>query len=257
MADDDVQYEFKSVKAIRGTEARTIAKWEKSGWELDSRTPGALRTDLSFRRVKKKMPKAVLVAVIAFALVVVGVIIAGIVSERDDGSKPTAASSNMPAPSATPSKKPSESPIPTPSATASSAAPSQPVPAGPLTKENNADVAALLSVDDYCADGIRDFAEKYEGQSVQFDGVITDMASHADYSTRYDILISAGDKVNAVVGPVFKFESVNTTSDLHWTGSNVPDSVGKGSKLRFTAQVDHYSASQCIFFLDPASTEGR
>ena len=31
MADDDVQYESKDVRAIRGTEARTIAKWQKDG----------------------------------------------------------------------------------------------------------------------------------------------------------------------------------------------------------------------------------
>jgi hypothetical protein len=51
---DEVQYEFMSARALRGTEARTIAKWEKDGWELDTQSPGTLRTELTFRRVKPK-----------------------------------------------------------------------------------------------------------------------------------------------------------------------------------------------------------
>ena len=51
---DDAQYEFKSVRAIRGTEARTIEKWKKDGWEVDTRSQGTLRTEMTFRRVKPK-----------------------------------------------------------------------------------------------------------------------------------------------------------------------------------------------------------
>ena len=29
---DDTQYEYTSVQALRGTEAKAIAKWEKDGW---------------------------------------------------------------------------------------------------------------------------------------------------------------------------------------------------------------------------------
>ncbi|MGY1632212.1 hypothetical protein ACI784_10970 [Geodermatophilus sp. SYSU D01186] len=53
-AGDDVQYEYMSARALRGTEARTIAKWLKDGWELDTQTPGTLRTEITFRRVKPK-----------------------------------------------------------------------------------------------------------------------------------------------------------------------------------------------------------
>lgn len=54
MADDDVQYEFESVRTIRGREASTIAKWRDDGWELDAQNQGTLRTELTFRRVKPK-----------------------------------------------------------------------------------------------------------------------------------------------------------------------------------------------------------
>lgn len=51
---EDVQYEHHDVRAIRGTEASNIAKWEKDGWELVNQSAGLLWTDLTFRRLKPK-----------------------------------------------------------------------------------------------------------------------------------------------------------------------------------------------------------
>src|SRR5688572_5956798 len=51
---DGAQYEFKAVRAIRGTEARTVAKWKKAGWEVATRSPGVLRTEMTFRRAQPK-----------------------------------------------------------------------------------------------------------------------------------------------------------------------------------------------------------
>jgi hypothetical protein len=110
---------------------------------------------------------------------------------------------------------------------------------------------------DYCDESSGAFAAKYEGQSIRFDGVITDLASHEGAATRYDILISPGKKVETTVGPAFKYEDVNISSDLGWTGSNAPESVGTGSRLGFTAEVGEYDSDQCIFFLDPVATETR
>ena len=56
MADGDAQYEFKDVRAIRGTEGRAIAKWQKDGWEFVSQRQGTLRTEMTFRRVKPTVP---------------------------------------------------------------------------------------------------------------------------------------------------------------------------------------------------------
>jgi hypothetical protein len=62
---DGVRYEFTSAQAIRGNVSRTIAKWQEAGWELDSQRQGALRTELTFRRVKPKGPWQQLLAFIA------------------------------------------------------------------------------------------------------------------------------------------------------------------------------------------------
>ena len=49
---DELQYEFKSVQALRGRARSAKAKWQAQGWELVSEDGGALRTELHFRRVK-------------------------------------------------------------------------------------------------------------------------------------------------------------------------------------------------------------
>jgi hypothetical protein len=52
----DVKYEMKSVKTVRGMEARTRAKLEKEGWEVVSQTQGTVRTEVTFRRPKPEIP---------------------------------------------------------------------------------------------------------------------------------------------------------------------------------------------------------
>jgi hypothetical protein len=64
-ADDNVQYEFKSVQALRGRGSRAKAKWQDQGWEFVSENRGTLRTELNFRRVKPKTFGAYLLSIIA------------------------------------------------------------------------------------------------------------------------------------------------------------------------------------------------
>lgn len=105
MADVEVRYENKTVTTVRGMELRSIAKWEKEGWEFVSQTPAKLlRTTLTFRRPKKQISKWVWVAGAAAAVVLgIGVTIAAI-QGGSDGIKPAASSPTV---SATPSVEPS------------------------------------------------------------------------------------------------------------------------------------------------------
>ncbi len=104
MADDDVQYEFKSVQALRGRESSTKAKWQNQGWEFVSENRGTLRTELNFRRVKPKtfgayflgfvaafrrlQPKAQLVLAGSGALILVAGIIGIAVATQSGGDTP-------------------------------------------------------------------------------------------------------------------------------------------------------------------------
>lgn len=254
MVDEGVQYEFKSVKTVRGTEARSIAKWKNDGWELVDQTTATLHTTLNFRRVKPKVPWIPIAAAAgAFAVLLA---LAGIVSAfqgEDDGkvtasetaATATAEPSEAPSPKPSPSRKPSPSPKPSPSAEEN------------LTPENNAEFAALLKTTQSCDERLEPFAAKYKGRNVEFDASIQLLENHGSRKTRYDFLIAPGDEgANSTVGPNLKFEDINIT-DLHLTGENIPDSLKVGDLLRVVARIKEYNPVQCLFFLDPVSTRIR
>ncbi|MBQ1010306.1 DUF4839 domain-containing protein [Micromonospora sp. M51] len=130
-------------------------------------------------------------------------------------------------------------------------------PEGVLTVENNEDFAALLAaVED--RDLFKEFAAKYQGRTIEFDGTIAAMNHHGEFKTRYDILVFAGDRIESgATGPNFQFNDVNITSDLRLTGSNIPDIIGVGQKLRIAAEVEGYAEDTDLFLLDPVSSQVR
>lgn len=250
MADDGRQYETKSVRTIRGTEAKAIAKWQNAGWELDTQNQGTLWTEITFRRIKPKMPWRLLAAV---GLVLAIVVIVGATQGGDGTSEP-----NTTAPAATVQSEPlSEDPEEIdPGESKDEESLTVKNEEEPLTVENNKDLATLLASDeDY--DLSSAFAAKYPGRTIEFQGNIADIMNHGDYETRYDMLILAGDySTTSSTGPYFQFRDVNTV-DLHLTGSKVPDSVAKGDNLDITARVGDFNPNNGLFFLDPVSTEVR
>lgn len=152
---------------------------------------------------------------------------------------------------------------PSESATATDASPISPEPSASqdageksLTVANNKDLAALLATGDPSALG-KEFVEKYEGRTIEFDGHIAHMMNHGTYKTRYDILVYAGDFNEASRGPSFRFTDVNIVSDLNLTGSNIPDTIGEGDNLHIVAKVAGYNTGGDLLLLDPISTEMR
>ncbi|MFU8873236.1 DUF4839 domain-containing protein [Micromonospora sp. SL4-19] len=174
------------------------------------------------------------------------IITIGAINERNAPTPPAATTTETPA-----AQEPVEA------ASSPTPASAEPKAEAVLTVENNKDLAALLAaVEDY--DLFQEFAVKYEGRTIKFDGIIGAMNHHGDYKTRYDILVLAGDSTGAgATGPNFQFRDVNITSDLRLTGSNIPDTIGVGQKLRITAEVERYAGNQVLFLLDPVSTEVR
>ena len=111
MADDDVQYESKDVRAIRGTEARTIAKWQKDGWELVTQSQGPLlQTKLTFRRPKPKTPWRLLAVLGGFVLLlIIFAVIMGAIQGGGSSPEPTTSPTEG---AVAPSEQPSEEPTP-------------------------------------------------------------------------------------------------------------------------------------------------
>ncbi|WP_104524064.1 hypothetical protein [Blastococcus atacamensis] len=130
MVDDGVRYELKTVKALRGTEGRSTAKWQKEGWELVDKSTGTLHTTLNFRKPKPPLPVRQIVIGAAAALVLAGIIGVGALLEGDGDGKD------------------SRSADPTPVATEQPGSPSAPVateqPGSPSAQITNITVDELL-----------------------------------------------------------------------------------------------------------------
>lgn len=260
---DDIKYEYKSVQAVRGLEDRSIAKAQKEGgWEYFDQTQGTLRTTLKFRRAKTQtflskawsafrglapVKQRVVAAGMAILLLLAAVGI-GTAAALDKGA--TNAENSTP----TSTESPAVNEKPTPSPTPTSSEETDQV----ITAKNNKDFAALLAATDYCDPTMAQFAAKYQGHKIEFDGSITNMQPHENYKTRYDILVGPGDAgPKTTAGPAFKYDNVNVF-DLKFAGKSVPSYVAEGEKFRFTAEVGEYNANKgCLFFLTPVSTAVR
>ncbi|MFL0389952.1 DUF4839 domain-containing protein [Curtobacterium sp. 179-B 9B NHS] len=244
MSDQGNKYETRTVKCVRGMESRTATRWEQDGWEVVSQEQGKLQSTLVIRRPVRTMSRRALAIGGGVAAALVVVIVLGATGvfgddDRDDDvvADPTAVkTSAVSAPAVSP--------------TASSA------PAV-VTAENTPAFAALLQLTDQCDPSIGAFAEQYAGRTVSFDGSIGTMNNHGSYTTRYDILVGAGDySATTSRGPAFQFQDVNTTFDMHYRG-DAPDTIGTGTNLGVTAEVGEYSSQQCLLRLTPVATTVR
>lgn len=247
MTTEEPQYEVTEVKAIRGTEAKTITNKQQDGWELVTQEQGRLRTTLTFRRPKPKTPWRLWAALGGVGVVLAAIITIGVLQEDSNDTSTTEAAT------ASSTELPSLEPAPEPEA---KPAASEAVEI--LTVDNNADLARILHEPDYCGQPVVDFATEYAGRTIAFDGHIAAMNNHGDYDTRYDILIGPRDFDETYVrGPAFQFRDVNIVSDLQLTGPNIPDTLGVKDTLRITAVVEEFEENTCLLLLDPVTTEIR
>lgn len=124
-----------------------------------------------------------------------------------------------------------------------------------ITVENSPEFSKVVSEPDYTSSVIEEFVKDNEGKNVEFDGCIINIANAENYSTRYDILISAGDyedEETANPGPMFKFKNVNR-EDMHFTG----EGLSVGQNINIVAEIDSFNSDQGIFFLLPTKVSER
>ncbi|MGG7104777.1 DUF4839 domain-containing protein [Rhodococcus sp. DN22] len=247
MTGEETQYEVTEIKAIRGTEAKTITRKQQEGWELVTQQQGTLRTTMTFRRPKPKTPWRLWAVLGGAAVILAGIMTVGALLEDDSDASTTEAGA------ASSTEQPSPQPAPE-----RSAEPAAPETAEILTIDNNEDLARILHDTDQCGQPVADFATQYAGRTIQFDGHIAAM-NNFNNKTRYDILIGARDfDLSDLSGPDFQFRDVNIVSDLHLIGPDIPDTLGVKDTLRVTAVVGKFEEKRgCLLQLDPVSTEIR
>lgn len=123
-----------------------------------------------------------------------------------------------------------------------------------ITPENNPEFAAILQTEDPTA--ISSFVQKYKGKIVEFNGYIAYFNPHANYKTRYDILIYAGDYPGpdlATPGPAFQFNDVAPTSVFKNFGG---DGIGIGQNMHIKASVREFTKGE-LLILEPVEVTKR
>lgn len=249
MAGKGIEYQTVEVKVVRGAEQRTITKRQAEGWELVGQQPGTVRSTLVFRRPKPPVPwklvaglGAGLVAILAFAGVMA-------VLEDGDAEDPTESSQTV-------ADKPAADP-----------APAEPVTGHPeanaptaevLTVQNSPELAAVLEERGTCTQAASDFASRFAGQTIQFDGYVGNVANIGTFSDRYNILIGAWDfDESNLRGPDFQFRDVFSVDELNFPGPDSIEQLAFGDRLRITATVGELEPDPCLLILDPVATERR
>lgn len=126
-----------------------------------------------------------------------------------------------------------------------------------LTIYNSEDLANLLALKDPMDPSVAEFAEKYDGRTIEFDAAIMFINNHDDYKTRYDIMFYGGDYSETVVaGPSFKFVDVGV-HDLGVHDLYLPGYVCAGQNIHIVAEVEKYDSNSGLFILDPVSISDR
>lgn len=126
-----------------------------------------------------------------------------------------------------------------------------------LTVDNCEDLADLLSEkEDY--EKAADFAEKYQGKTIEFDGSVYYIIHHESAKTRFDILVGAGDfDENHQLGPTFKFEDVNAYDVGEDFGVILDHKYPMGTSVIIKAVVEEFDSEAGVFYLDPVSMSER
>lgn len=131
-----------------------------------------------------------------------------------------------------------------------------------LTVNNNKELAAVIKVKDPLDPIVKEFAEKYYGRTIEFDGYIIDLYPHTDtsvftgkettYKTIYDVFPIAGNvedgESTLLYGPTLNMERV--------TISRFP-AIIKNKNVHIIAKVKGYNEKSGFFYLDPISIETR
>lgn len=192
----DVKYETRTVRTVRGMEARTRSKLEQQGWEFVSQDQGTIRSELRFRRPKPKVPW-LLVAIGAglIAVIIIGSVIAGALrnDEQQSGAvatdSPSATQPAEPSRSSTPSSA-SASPTPTKSAIPSST----PTPSAASVEEITVDaLAERINTGDYATGDRFRVTGALVGEDAWMTGAAGEFTVYLKTQTGSDLLVFADE----------------------------------------------------------------
>ena len=126
-----------------------------------------------------------------------------------------------------------------------------------LTKENNADLAALCSSQYVDPEKQQAFVKKYEGKTIELDCFVYMLFMNERYQTIYSYILAPGDGTDEdnIGAALFYLENMSMF-DFKWDNDTRPAYLTVGSKIKIRAKVTTGEDSLYIY-LDPVKTWGR
>ncbi len=113
-----------------------------------------------------------------------------------------------------------------------------------LLPRTTPDFAALLKVKDPGDPKVAEFAKKYSGRTIEFDGNVAAVAPDGNYKTLENVMINAGDfGPNSAAGPNFQFSGLSMY--------DVPGGGHNGDNVHVKAVLSDYDAATQLLQLQP------
>lgn len=137
-----------------------------------------------------------------------------------------------------------------------------------LTIDNCEDLINVFSIVAGLDPAYKEFADKYRGRTIEFDGRIDAVANHSSYNSfngsthvseyEYDILLGNGDfDPDTGVGPTMKIESISSRKLGYDVSKTLPSFMSVGSNIHVRARVGSYDEETGIFTMYYELIEAR
>lgn len=121
-----------------------------------------------------------------------------------------------------------------------------------ITIDNNEEFNTFLQTEDQ--NTIKDFIQKYKGQTIEFDGNIANLAK---IKSKYNILIRSGDyHLDKATGPDFQFFEISLISNPVFNPFN-GENIREGQNVHIKAKVGGYNKEQRLVYLSPIEVSPR
>ncbi len=124
-----------------------------------------------------------------------------------------------------------------------------------LTKDNNDDVAALLTSEYLNIDDQAEFVEKYYGKTIEFDCTVVQVIKDPKYSYIYSYILVPGDSGKVYGSVQFLIDSVSFPA-FHWDRNTQPEYLAYGSNIKLRAKIKK-GEDPVFIYLNPVKTWGR
>ncbi len=124
-----------------------------------------------------------------------------------------------------------------------------------LTKDNNDDLAAILTADYLDPDKQGVFARKYKGKTIEFDCLFLYVEKYPNYDTIFDFVLVPGTDENHLGASLFMVEQAQYIS-FKFSGNKYPDRLAPGVKIRLQAEVVS-GPDPMYIYLKPIKSWGR